>query len=852
MATYVNNRRDMPDLEEGIKNKFKFEWLTLKDINGDFLSDYIRKVVDPGMAFCIHCNDYIKYASSGKSSFIKHARTQKHQKMRNLKIGNQQLPASYVQPCDYGSGKTGGGNNGGGDSGGSSSNNIDGSKPGPHSSLPYGVAENVTGTSSENRRMPSKPNISIADRKSNLEALFLSFTAEHGLPLSLVPDLVKLSQESSRDTFALNSLTMERTSASYKLTDGIQLALKKKLVSDLQKAHFSFNLDECTSTANEKILTILVCYFSEEQGESVVLHYDSLSLTTVNAKTVLQSVLDRLTADNISLDNLVSVLSDSAAYMRGSKGGFETLLRQQAPHLLDIGGDVCHHIHNIVRNFCKHFGGYVEKLDDDIHNDFKWSPDLKDYLREICCALDEKFLTPKQRVPHRWLSAYDATVPNVQMFNALTLFYWTWLPDKEKENYDEIIQVILKDVSPMARQLICNVQQNCLAKNLTEDGKQKKMRIVEKVFFKRDKTTLLMSFYVEFLPKFKEFILKFEQKQPMIHKLYDEQQALLKWFLSCFMKFEELLQRSNKLVKLDIRDPLLLLKENDMFVGQKTKTILKTIPQKSTTRKEFMETLKKAYIETGVYMQEKLKSSTAVRALSAIDPKAMGHTMTYRELEKLKDLLPNILNEDQLSDYAKEIRDIQMDESLPSVHDAQGNAIRLDHWWAALFSQNKYPSLSLLVKACLSIFTAPQVEQSFSGMNDIINPKTNRLEVKTFAAIQSLRYALKAKHKSSLQLFHRADVRKDPVDHLIAKHLQTSHKTYVARLNAIAKAKLEKARSFALSSKQKKSTNHQQGKIQQKKPGGTPSTTVCKKKVQKRKAIPHQKGERQGKRSKPS
>ena len=30
--------------DTGVKNKFKWEWLTEKDIHGDFLSSYIRKL----------------------------------------------------------------------------------------------------------------------------------------------------------------------------------------------------------------------------------------------------------------------------------------------------------------------------------------------------------------------------------------------------------------------------------------------------------------------------------------------------------------------------------------------------------------------------------------------------------------------------------------------------------------------------------------------------------------------------------------------------------------------------------------------------------------------------------------
>ena len=36
--------------DAGVKNKFKWEWLTEKDIHGDFLSSYIKKLDADGLA----------------------------------------------------------------------------------------------------------------------------------------------------------------------------------------------------------------------------------------------------------------------------------------------------------------------------------------------------------------------------------------------------------------------------------------------------------------------------------------------------------------------------------------------------------------------------------------------------------------------------------------------------------------------------------------------------------------------------------------------------------------------------------------------------------------------------------
>ena len=62
--------------------------------------------------------------------------------------------------------------------------------------------------------------------------------------------------------------------------------------------------------------------------------------------------------------------------MRGKRGGLEKLLRSKALQLLDIDGDVCYHVHNTVKQFCKPFESFVEKWIDDIRWDIKYSTDF--------------------------------------------------------------------------------------------------------------------------------------------------------------------------------------------------------------------------------------------------------------------------------------------------------------------------------------------------------------------------------------------------------------------------------------------------------------------------------------------
>ena len=68
----------------------------MKDLNGDFLSDYVRKINQPGRALCIWCNDQLKYAASGKRDLKCHAKSGRHLKIRNERRSMLTLPTVFA------------------------------------------------------------------------------------------------------------------------------------------------------------------------------------------------------------------------------------------------------------------------------------------------------------------------------------------------------------------------------------------------------------------------------------------------------------------------------------------------------------------------------------------------------------------------------------------------------------------------------------------------------------------------------------------------------------------------------------------------------------------------------------
>ena len=191
-------------------------------------------------------------------------------------------------------------------------------------------------------------------------------------------------------------------------------------------------------------------------GESVTQLYSAIELFSVNAETVHNAVKQQFTEDGLTFENLISVLSDSAAYMRGEYSGFYVRLKEDAPHILDVSGDVCHTVHNAVKQFCSVFDNdkCVSKLLTDVFNDFHYSADLRHELTMIAEALDLQKLMPLQRIACRWLSIFDATERLMEILPQLTVFYFAFLSQEDKVLYQFLLTRILRDISQKQRDKI--------------------------------------------------------------------------------------------------------------------------------------------------------------------------------------------------------------------------------------------------------------------------------------------------------------------------------------------------------------------------------------------------------------
>ena len=89
-------------------------------------------------------------------------------------------------------------------------------------------------------------------------------------------------------------------------------------------------------------------------------------------------------------------------------------------------------------------------------------------------------------------------------------------------------------------------------------------------------------------------------------------------------------------------------------------------------------------------------------------------------------------------------------------------------------------------------------------MNDIIISKTNRLQIKTFSAIQKVKYDLKASNQTSVQKYCGINFLRSPVDQELCSKITSPQKAYEERLKETQQKKKQHNEEMGVSTITKK------------------------------------------------
>ena len=110
-----------------------------------------------------------------------------------------------------------------------------------------------------------------------MEAMLLGFAAENSIIYSVVPKVIELSKEHAQDPAALDKLSMDRITTSYKLLFGLAKSVNELTLEAITSNSFPLNLDESSSNNKKRLLGALANYYVPEFDKVLMHHLTAIS-----------------------------------------------------------------------------------------------------------------------------------------------------------------------------------------------------------------------------------------------------------------------------------------------------------------------------------------------------------------------------------------------------------------------------------------------------------------------------------------------------------------------------------------------------------------------------------------------
>lgn len=167
------------------------------------------------------------------------------------------------------------------------------------------------------------------------------------------------------------------------LKNVIAPCMLRELVEDIGNSLYSIIVDESTDLATDKVLCIMIKYYSTKRKEIITTFYRIILLEKCDAESLFTVVKRQLLNDNLILNNLIGVGVDGANVMVGQHHSFATLLKKEIPDVVIIKC-ICHSLHLCAEKACQTLPKRLEFFIREVHNYFSHSPKrITEYRKSI-------------------------------------------------------------------------------------------------------------------------------------------------------------------------------------------------------------------------------------------------------------------------------------------------------------------------------------------------------------------------------------------------------------------------------------------------------------------------------------
>lgn len=201
-----------------------------------------------------------------------------------------------------------------------------------------------------------------ANKVKIAEIKLAAFYATHNVAFNQVDDMAPLLKNIFTDSQIAKDLSLSRKKCTQLINNVLGKRETERLVNNLLNTKFSILVDESTTITNDKMLCVLVKYFSIQNKKIVteLLELISLDATDYSAAKLYSAFEHCLKSKQIPISNIVGMACDNASVMVGNRDSFMTRLKKEVPALIVLRC-ICHSSALIASKACS-------KLPDSCEN----------------------------------------------------------------------------------------------------------------------------------------------------------------------------------------------------------------------------------------------------------------------------------------------------------------------------------------------------------------------------------------------------------------------------------------------------------------------------------------------------
>lgn len=541
------------------------------------------------------------------------------------------------------------------------------------------------------------------------EALWTQFVAKHNISFQTSDHATKLFSRMFPDSNIAKKFACGHTKTAAIIKEALAPHFLSKTLNDMSK-FFSIMIDE-SNDKTDKSCIILVRVFDSCVGDIRTRFLDMPIVNVGTACNLFDALKLSLSNHGLDFSKCLAFMSDTTNVMKGTRSGVQKLIRNQYPHVLDVGC-ICHLADLAVKSGMGVLPVDIDQLFVDVFYYFYHSSKRKQEFCDLWCSLFTS--EPQTVLKHcttRWLSLLRCVGRYISQFDGLMSYFQSCSEAETRK----VVSILQRLENPLTKPLLH-----------------------------------FLSFILPSMDKFNRLFQKSTQNTTC--QLYTEMSRLVRLYASNVLKPESVTAVGEDLSKLSFASANQLADEN-LGLGDSTWAALSEMEEEFDT-KPFYQAVRDFYVASLKKMLKKFPfGDTILKDLGIINPDKVC-TYNFTTIQTLAKRFPQLELADSASIDA--LRSEFMDFKLsPTEHptvkmykSATGDdKPRPGRFWYEVGQMKLFdgePRFPLLVRLMSGLMSIPasnaDSERGFSMLRKVHTDQRPTLKQSTIISLMTIKF----------------------------------------------------------------------------------------------------------------